>query len=91
MYYRALVSMWSCLTTPVSRRRADPPTPHLLIENGGSDGPDKGKKGMHSSLLTHGVPIATLVRAVLNDPNATVREAVLAGWVLNELEERGED
>jgi hypothetical protein len=46
---------------------------------------------MHSSLLTHGVPIATLVRAVLNDPNATVREAVLAGWVLNELEERGED
>jgi len=78
-------------TPTVSRRRADPPTPHLLIKNGGAEGSHVVKKGPDGGLLTHGVSIASLARDVLSDPAATVREAALAGWVLNELEERGDD
>jgi hypothetical protein len=75
----------------VSRRRADPPTPDLLIENEGAEGSRRVKKGPDGGVLTHGVSIAELASEVLSDPNATVREAALAGWVLNELEERGDD
>ena len=50
-----------------------------------------GKKGTDGAFLTHGVSIASLARDVLSDPDATVREAALAGWVLNELEEHGDD
>ncbi len=50
-----------------------------------------GKKGTNGSFLTHGVSIATLARDVLGDPHASVREAALAGWVLNELEGRSDD
>jgi hypothetical protein len=50
-----------------------------------------GKKGTDGGFLTHGVSIASLARDVLSDPAATVREAALAGWVLNEFEERGDD
>jgi hypothetical protein len=49
------------------------------------------KKGPDGGLLTHGVSIASLARDVLSDPDATVREAALAGWVLNGLEEHGDD
>ncbi len=46
-----------------------------------------GETGPDGQLSTHGVLIASLARDVLSDPNATVREAALAGWILRELEE----
>lgn len=74
-----------------SRQRAGAPAPTSLIESDGGKGSDKGKKGTDGGLLTHGVSIATLAHDVLNDPEATVREAALAGWVLHELERRGDE
>ena len=65
--------------------------PHFTHRKGWGQRVRHGKKGTDGGLLTHGVSIATLAHDVLNDPDATVREAALAGWVLNELEERGDD
>jgi len=77
-------------TPTVSRQRAGAPAPTSLIESDGGKGSDMGKKGTDGGLLTHGVSIASFAHDVLNDPDATVREAALAGWVLNELEGRGD-
>ena len=78
-------------TPTVSRRRAGAAAPTSLIARDGGKGSDMGKKGTDGGLLTHGVSIASLARDVPSDPDATVREAALAGWALNELEERGDD
>ena len=78
-------------TPTVSRKRAGAPAPASLIESDGGRGSDMGNKGTDGGLLTHGVPIASLAHDVLNDPEATVREVALAGWVLHELERRGDE
>ena len=62
-----------------------------LIETGGSEGSETVKQGVGGRLSAHGVTVARLAHEVLSDPNATVREAVLAGWILRELEGRRDE
>jgi hypothetical protein len=78
-------------TPTVSTSRAEPPAPSLLSENEGAEGSNAVKRGIDGDHSAHGVSIAKLACDVLSDPNATVREAALAGWVLHELEKRDDD
>ena len=78
-------------TPTVSTSRAGPPSPSLLSENEDAEGSNTVKRRIDGDHSAHGVSIAKLARDVLSDPDATVREAALAGWVLHELEKRDDD
>ena len=63
---------------PTVKARTDPPTPHLLIKNGGAEESHMVKKGANGGFLTQGASIASLARNVLTGPRGAVREASLA-------------